>query len=223
MPARKVDFLRLLVNVGLLFPLALLVWDLTNNQLSANPIEAATRRMGKTALILLLLSLACTPVFSLLGLRTLRWLRRTLGLWAFAYACIHLTIFVGLDYGLDLDLLREAALEKRYALAGLSAFLLLTPLAVTSTTGWRRRLGPTWTRLHWVVYIAAPLAVTHYLWGVKLDRRQPLAYGAAVLILLLLRLHPIRQIVRVWRCRSVRQRALLGDPAMSVARRKPRS
>ena len=104
-----------------------------------------------------------------------------------------MTIFVWLDYGLDASLMREAVLEKPYALAGLAAFLLLVPLAITSTWGWRRRLGPAWTALHRAVYLAALLATVHFLWSVKADRSEPLLFGSAVLLLLLLRVPAISQ------------------------------
>lgn len=179
---------RVLVHVALLLPLALLVWNFTQNQLTVNPIEEATRRTGKTALVLLILSLACAPAFFFVRFRPLLLLARTLGLYAFAYACVHLVIFVGIDYGFDLGQIQEGVLEKRYALAGMCAYLLLMALALTSTNGWRMRLGWTWHWLHRSAYLAALVAVVHYMWGVKIDRPQPLQYGAAVLLLILLRL-----------------------------------
>ncbi|MDP2663080.1 MAG: ferric reductase-like transmembrane domain-containing protein, partial [Dehalococcoidia bacterium] len=194
---------RVLVHVALLLPLALLVWDFTQNQLTANPIEAATRRTGRTALVLLMLSLACAPAFRFVRFRPLQRLGRTLGLYAFAYACVHLAIFTGIDYGFDLGLIQEGVLEKRYALAGLSAFLILTALALTSTNGWRMRLGRKWLWLHRAAYLAALVAVVHFFWGVKIDRTQPLQYGAVVLLLVLLRLPAISRLweagVRRWR------------------------
>ncbi|MDO8689717.1 MAG: ferric reductase-like transmembrane domain-containing protein, partial [Dehalococcoidia bacterium] len=159
------------------------------------PIEAATRRTGRTALTLLMLSLACAPAYRFVKFTPLRCLGRTLGLYAFAYACVHLVIFVGIDYGFDLGLIQEGVLEKRYALAGLSAFLILMALALTSTNGWRTRLGRKWHWLHRAAYLAALVAVVHFFWGVKIDRTQPLQYGAVVLLLILLRL-PI--VSRLW-------------------------
>src|SRR5512142_199083 len=115
----------LLVNLALLLPAALLIWDFAHGQLTADPIRAATLRTGKTTLVLLVLCLACTPVHNATGFGQLTRLRRILGLYAFGYAAFHVTIFVWLDYGLDVSLMREAVLEKPYALAGLAAFLLL--------------------------------------------------------------------------------------------------
>lgn len=186
---------RVLVHVAILVPLALLVWDFTQNQLTANPIEAATRRTGRTALVLLMLTLACSPAYHFVRFTPLLRLRRTIGLYAFAYAGVHLAIFTGIDYGFDLALIQEGILEKRYALAGLCAFLILMALAFTSTKAWRKRLGHKWSWLHRGAYLAAPVAVVHFFWGVKIDRTLPLQFGAVALLLILLRL-PI--VSRLW-------------------------
>ena len=185
-----------LVRLAPLVPLALLLWDATQNQLTANQIEAATRRTGKTAPVLLMLSLACGPAHGLTGIRPLLKVRRTLGLYAFFYAAVHLIIFVGLDYGFDAQLIVEGMVEKRYALAGLSAFIILASLAVTSTRGWRKRLGRNWSRLHRAVYLAAMLAVLHYYLGVKADTGPPLQYGAVLLLLLLVRVPFLRRALK---------------------------
>jgi methionine sulfoxide reductase heme-binding subunit len=198
--------LWLLVHLALLAPAILLIWDFAGGRLTADPIQAATLRTGKTALSLLVLCLACTPVYTATGFRQLLSLRRTLGLYAFAYAALHVTIFVWLDYGLDASLMREAVLEKPYALAGLAAFLLLVPLAITSTWGWRRRLGPAWTALHRAVYVAALLAAVHFLWSVKADTSEPLRFGAAVLLLLSLRIPAVRRQLGRWRYRPLKSR-----------------
>ncbi len=183
---------QVVVHLLALLPLAVLIWDGLHDRLTANPIQAMTFRTGKTALVLLVLSLACTPLSAVFGLRqAVKW-RRPLGLYAFLYAALHFLIFAVLDYGLDLQLLREAIFEKRYALVGLAAFLLLIPLAITSTRGWMRRLGRTWKRLHRLVYVAAPLVIVHYVWLVKADRREPLLWGAVIAVLLLLRLSAVR-------------------------------
>jgi sulfoxide reductase heme-binding subunit YedZ len=160
-------------------------------------------------LVFLVLSLACTPINSVFGYRPVLRLRRTLGLYAFMYVALHLLIFVGLDYGFDLLLIREAIFEKRYALVGFAAFLILLPLAVTSTKGWMKRLGKLWKHLHRFVYLAALLAVVHFVWLVKSDIREPLVYGAIVVGLLLMRLSPVRRSVsqiRSWFKRTVFQR-----------------
>jgi sulfoxide reductase heme-binding subunit YedZ len=182
-----------LVHPAALGPLALGVWDFAAGRLSVNPIQDITHRSGYTALVLLVLSLACTPLSGLFGQKWALKLRRPLGLYAFLYAAIHMLIFVGLDYGFDGGLIWQELSEKRYVLAGAAALLLLTPLAVTSTKGWQRRLGKRWKRLHRLVYLAAPLAVAHFLWLVKSDIREPLLFGAALALLLCLRLPAVRR------------------------------
>lgn len=182
-----------LVHIGALAPLALLIWDFTQANLTVNPIQAAISRTGKDALVLLTLCLLCTPLNTLFGFKWALPLRKPLGLYAFGYAALHLLLFVGLDYGFDAGLIGQAVVEKRYVLAGMAAFLLLLPLALTSTRGWMRRLGRNWKRLHRLVYAAALLAVVHYVWLVKSDIREPLLYGAALALLLALRLPPVRK------------------------------
>ncbi len=187
---------RLLTHVGALVPLAMLLWNYWHNQLTANPIQYITFRTGKTALVLLVLTLACTPVNALFRLPQVLALRRPLGLYAFAYAGMHFLTFIGLDYGFDVRSLQEAILEKRYALAGFAAFILLVPLAITSTKRWMKRLGRNWKRLHHLIYLAGILAVVHFVWLVKSDVREPLAYGAVLVSLLVLRLARVREAFR---------------------------
>jgi sulfoxide reductase heme-binding subunit YedZ len=203
------NWLRIVTHIGALLPLALLAWDYWAGQLSVNPIQDITFRTGKPALVLLVLSLACTPINSVFGFKPVLRLRRPLGLYAFMYVGLHFLTFVGLDYGFDWFLIREAVFEKRYALVGFGAFLILLPLAITSTKGWMRRLGRRWKHLHRAVYLAALLAVLHYVWLVKSDIREPLLYGAIVVALLLLRFSPIRRSasrVRSWLRRYIFQR-----------------
>jgi sulfoxide reductase heme-binding subunit YedZ len=188
-------WLRIVVHIGALIPLALILWDAYRGQLTANPIQDITFRTGKTAISLLMLSLICTPLNTLLGLKFVVPARRPLGLYAFFYVCIHLLIFAVLDYGLDWGLIQETIAEKRYVLVGFSAFLLLLPLALTSTKGWMRRLGKNWKKLHRLVYVVAILAVIHFVWLVKADIREPLLYGALLAVLLLLRLPTVRRAI----------------------------
>ena len=185
--------LQILVHVGALFPLAWLLWDYLRDDLTANPIQAVTLRTGKAALILLILALAATPVNTVFGFRPAIKYRRTLGLYAFFYASLHFLIFIGLDYGFNLELIYEAIFEKRYALVGFAAGLILFALAITSTQGWKRRLRKNWKRLHRLVYLAGILVVVHYVWLVKSDIRVPLAYGAVVVLLLIARLPGVRR------------------------------
>ena len=189
--------LQIFAQVGALLPLAVLIWDYFQDNLTVNPIQEITFRTGKYALVLLVLSLACTPLNTLIGFREALRLRRPLGLYAFMYASFHFLTFIGLDYGFDLELIYEAIFEKRYALVGFAAFLILLPLAITSTKGWQKRLGKNWKKLHQLVYVAAGLVVVHFVWGVKSDIREPLIYGAIVLSFLLLRVPAIRQRLKV--------------------------
>lgn len=187
--------LRIAVHFSAWIPLLVIVMDAWFNRLGIEPIREVILRTGKTALVLLVLSLACTPLNTVLGFRPALQVRRALGVYAFLYAALHLTMFVGVDYGFDVTLLQEALFEKPYALVGLAAFSILLPLALTSTKGWMKRLGQTWKKLHRGVYLAALLVIVHFVWLVKLDVREPLAYGALVLVLLLVRWSPIRQLI----------------------------
>jgi methionine sulfoxide reductase heme-binding subunit len=186
--------LKLLTHVGALLPLAWLIWDTVQGNLTVNPIQDLTFRTGKPALVLLILSLACTPLNTVFGFRPALAVRRHLGLYAFLYVSLHFLIFIGLDYGFNWELLQEAILEKRYALVGFAAFLILIPLAITSTQGWMKRLGKRWKQLHRWVYAAGLLAVLHYVWVVKSDIREPLAWGGLLLLLLAARLPGVRKV-----------------------------
>jgi len=181
------------VHIAALLPLLLLVVNWTQDNLTFNPIQALELRTGKYALVLLILSLACTPLNTVFGFRQALKVRRPLGLYAFLYASLHFLIFIGLDYQFDLFLLKEAIFEKRYALVGFSAGIILLALAVTSTRGWMKRLGQTWAKLHKFVYLAGILVIVHYVWLVKSDIRTPLLYGAIVLMLLILRIPFVRR------------------------------
>lgn len=181
-----------------------LIRQYATDGLGFNPIQELTFRSGEYALILLVLCLACTPLNTISGLRQVISLRRWLG--PFAFACLHLFTFVGLDYQFDLMAIGQEIAEKRYVLVGMAAFLILLPLAITSTRAWMQRLGKQWKRLHRLVYLAALLAVLHYAWVVKSDIREPLLYGATILLLLTLRLPRIRQFFSNLRNRHTRTR-----------------
>ncbi len=190
----KLPWLQILSHVAALLPLAWLVWNYWQDSFIIDPIRETTTLTGKTALTLLLLSLACTPINTLLGLKQVRRVRRALGLYAFMYAALHGLTFVGLDYGFDLDLIGPAIFDQRYVLAGFAAFLLLLPLAITSTKGWQKRLGKNWKRLHRLAYLAGVLVIVHFAWSVK-DIRQPLRYGAVLALLLVARVPGLRKAV----------------------------
>ena len=133
---------------------------------------------------LLLLTLAVTPLRQVFGWSWAAPLRRTFGLLAFAYATLHMLTWLALDQFFDLEAMLEDVVERRYITVGASAFLILLPLAVTSTRGMMRRLGRRWLILHRGVYVAALAAVVHFLWLVKADLAEPLAYAAVLAVLL---------------------------------------
>lgn len=199
---------QLLVHAGALLPLVLLVYQYFTGNLTVNPIQEATQRTGRTALVMLVLTLACTPANTLFGLRQALKVRRALGLYAFFYAALHLFIFSGIDYGFQWAWIREAIFEKPFALVGFSAFLILLPLALTSTRGWQKRLKRNWKWLHRLVYLAGLLVIVHYTWAVKADIRKPLTYGVLVVALLSMRLPAVRRWVSQVRYRvGARRRA----------------
>lgn len=187
------DRILWLTHIGSLLPLAWLLWDYNAGNLTVNPIQDITFRTGKPALVLLVLSLAVTPLQTILNWREIVPTRKWLGLYAWCYVSIHFLVFIGLDYGWDWGLIYEAVFEKRYALVGFLALLILTPLAITSTKGWQRRLGKTWKQLHRMVYAAGLLGVFHYLWLVKSDVREPVAWGVIVVLLLIARIPRVRK------------------------------
>ena len=189
------NWLWLIVNIGAAIPLLWLAWDHVFDNLSINPIADYTRRTGGTAITLLLLSLAVTPVQTTTGWRKVSTGRKSLGLWAFAYAVLHMLVFVGLDYGFSLEfILLDGLPTKPYILVGLAALLILLPLAITSTKRMQKRLGKRWKALHRWVYAAGILAVIHYLWVVKLPFGQPTIYAVILALLLVARI----PVVRAW-------------------------
>jgi sulfoxide reductase heme-binding subunit YedZ len=173
-------------------PLVVLIWDGLHNHLSANPIQVLEDRTGVTALVILVLSLVCTPAGTLLGIKQAVKLRRPLGLYGFMYAALHVLIFVILDYGVNFNLILKDFTQKPYILVGTIAILSLIPLALTSTKGWMKRLGKRWRLLHALVYLTVPLVVAHYYWVVKADVRVPLQYAVVVGLLLLVRIPVVR-------------------------------
>lgn len=159
--------------------------------LGANPVETIERTTGIWTLRLLLASLAVTPARRILGWAWLAPYRRTLGLLAFGYACVHLLTYAVVDLWGAWDTLVEDVLERPYITVGLAGFLLLVPLAITSTRAWMRRLGRRWVMLHRLVYAAAVAGCLHFLWLVKADHREPLIYAGILGVLLAARLWPL--------------------------------
>jgi sulfoxide reductase heme-binding subunit YedZ len=184
--------LLIAIHLAALLPLAWLALDAARGRLGFNPIREVTLRTGRYALALLVLSLACTPLYVLSGWRRAIVLRKWLGLYGALYVFLHFLVFAGWDYGFDLDLIWLEVRGKRFIQAGLLAMLILIPLAITSTRRWTSRLGRNWKRLHRLVYLADLLAVLHFLLLVKADRRRPLFYGAIVLLLLVVRIPFVR-------------------------------
>lgn len=172
-----------------LLPLVLLVGAGLRDALGANPIEYITRATGDWTLRLLLLTLAVTPLRQLTGWHWLVRLRRTLGLYAFFYGCLHLTTYVWLDQFFDWPGIVADIVKRPFVTLGFAAFVLMLPLAITSTNGMIRRLGGrAWQRLHRAVYAVGVLGVAHYWWLVKKDLTEPIAYALVLATLFALRL-----------------------------------
>jgi sulfoxide reductase heme-binding subunit YedZ len=164
--------------------------------LGADPVKKLEHECGKTALQLLLLTLAVTPVRNLLGMPQLLRLRRMLGLFAFFYVVVHFTVYLVLDLELNWSVLGADIAKRPYITIGFTALLLLIPLAVTSTNGMQRRLGRRWQQLHRLVYVIAILGVWHFYWQVKRDVREPLLYAGILAVLLLYRVARSRATAR---------------------------
>lgn len=166
-----------------LLPLLRAIWIVVTGD-AVNPIEFVLRSSGTWALVGLLLSLAVTPLRQLTGLNALIRFRRMLGLFAFFYALLHFSVWLGLDRYFEWASISKDLTRRPFIIAGFTAFLILSALAITSTDGWIRRLKRRWGMLHRLVYLAAPLAVLHYFWLVKLDLRQPILFGFVLAVLL---------------------------------------
>jgi sulfoxide reductase heme-binding subunit YedZ len=185
-PVRRA--VHLAVVAGLALPGVLVVAGAFADRLGANPVETLTHVTGEWALRCLLLCLAVTPARRLLKQPALAPYRRSFGLLAFGYACVHFGIFVALDLGADPAALLEEIVERPYITVGFGCLLVLTPLAITSSRRWQRRLGRRWLRLHRLAYLAGCLAVVHFVWIAKADLLEPLAYAAVLALLFGLRL-----------------------------------
>jgi len=179
--------LRAAVFTAALLPAAALIYWLFTGNLTANPIDYITDTTGTTALILLVLSLTITPLRRITGFNPVIKLRRMLGLFAFFYACLHLSTWVVLDWFFDFASMGEDIVKRPFITIGMLTFMLLLPLALTSTAGMIRRLGKRWTQLHRLVYVAAITAVIHFWWVVKADYREPRWYAVAIVGLLAFR------------------------------------
>jgi sulfoxide reductase heme-binding subunit YedZ len=172
-----------------LAPLGFLVWRTLTGNLGANPVEFIQHATGDWTLRFLVFTLCITPLRKILKLPELIRFRRMLGLFAFFYACLHFLTYLGPDQSFDLRAIWKDVAKRPFVTVGFAAFVLLIPLALTSTAGWIRRLGGRrWQMLHRAIYISAICGVIHYYWLVKSAVLRPLTYGAIVAVLLLWRL-----------------------------------
>lgn len=197
---KKYTPLQIAIHLYAWSALAVIAIELLSGTFSINPIQELEQRTGRHAITLLVLSLLCTPLHTLFKWSEPLKRRRTLGLYAFLYAVIHVIIFVDLDYGLAWSLIGQTVLQKPYIVVGALTFLLLIPLAFTSFDIWKKRLGKNWKRLHRLIYLIAPLAVLHYAWSKKGDLFtlsgdivRPLIYGLILAILLILRIPAVKK------------------------------
>lgn len=190
-PPNRLWIAKGIVHALALLPLGLLCWRFWQafsgqdlQALGADPVAAIEHELGIWALRLLLVTLAITPLRQLTGQPVLLRFRRMLGLYAFAYATLHLSAYLALDLGGYWAQVFEEIAKRPYITVGFAAWLLLLPLAITSTKGWMRRLGRRWSLLHRLVYAIAILAVLHFWWIVKSDVREPLLYATILALLL---------------------------------------
>jgi len=200
------NWLRVVVHIGVWGPLLWLVWRYFNDDLGADPVTTLNNVTGRTAMILLLLCLACTPVYIVTGWNKVIKVRRALGVYAFMYAGLHFLNFIGLDYALNFSqILRDGIQEKPYIIVGFTALVILLALALTSTRGSMKRLKKNWPRLHWLIYPAGILVITHFLWQAKAaERSEPLVYATILAALLIVRLPPVRKAIVNLRTRGKR-------------------
>ena len=182
-------FAKLVIFLNALVPLALLSWDVGRGRVGANPTEFITRTTGMLTLLFLLISLAITPVRKVTGANWLVKLRRMVGLFAFFYGMLHLLTYVAFDRYFNLKTVPADILKRPFIAIGMTAFVLMLPLALTSTNKMVKRLGgKTWGRLHRIVYLAGVAGVLHYWLLVKSDTRLPLTFAFVLFVLLAYRL-----------------------------------
>jgi sulfoxide reductase heme-binding subunit YedZ len=188
-PEKFVRLLKLLAFLLCLGPAFVLTWKGFHNLLGANPIDVITRTTGRWTLTFLLVTLSVTPVRRITTLSWLIRFRRMLGLYAFFYGTLHLMTYVWLDKFFDVHEMLHDIVRRRFITAGMTAWGLMLPLALSSTKGWIRRLGgKRWQLLHRLIYLSAAAGVIHFIWLVKADLRRPLTYGTVLAVLLLYRL-----------------------------------
>ena len=195
----KREILRIGAHIGSLSMLAALIWRYYANDLGADPVRELLLQTGEWSLALLVLSLAITPVVMLTGWKLIMPWRRIFGVYAFVYVALHLSVFVWLDYGLNIQFIIEGIIEQNFVLVGFLAFLLLIPLAITSNKWSMKRLGKKWKSLHKLVFVIIILALIHFFWLVKNVYFVPIAYASVVVFLFALRWKPMKQRAIAWK------------------------
>ena len=186
-------YVKRLIFVISLWPIISLGIDIFQNNLGANPVEYIERHFGKWALIFLCLTLSMTPLRRITKINQWILYRRMLGLFTFFYATVHLLCYIGLDYHFAWIDIKNDIIKHRYVLVGFLGWLLLLPLAMTSSDNMIRKLKFNWKRLHRLIYLIAILGVLHFLWLVKKDITEPLIYAFIIFILFLLRLNMFKR------------------------------
>jgi DMSO/TMAO reductase YedYZ heme-binding membrane subunit len=182
---RDPRFAKLVVFVNSAVPLTMLGWDALHDNLGANPVEFAIRTTGMLTLIFLLLTLTVTPLRKLTGWNWLSHFRRMLGLYAFFYGCLHFLTYFGFYQSFNVKSVIADTIKRWFILFGMTALLMMIPLAITSTNGMIKRMGAkNWKRLHWLVYPAAIAGVLHYYLLVKADTTMPAMFGVVLGLLL---------------------------------------
>ncbi len=207
----KLRLTKIAIFLAALIPLERLLWKAFHDGLGANPIEVITHSTGGWTLVLVLTTLSITPLRQVTRQYWLIGVRRVIGLFAFFYGTLHFLTYIWLDKFFDVHEMLKDIGKRRFITVGFSAFVLMIPLALTSTAWSIRRLGgKRWQRLHRLIYLTAILAVIHYFWLVKADHRKPIAYGVVLSILLLYR-------VGVWMSEKASERREQPGPAASRA------
>jgi methionine sulfoxide reductase heme-binding subunit len=207
---KRFPWLRITVHLLGLLPLPYLVFAFFKGKLTINPVQDLEQILGRIAVYWLVATLAVTPLHTLTGLRELPTRRRAVGLYAFLYTSLHILVFIGLDYGFAFVQIWNLVTGKIYLLAGLLALLMLIPLAATSFNYFIRTMGKNWKRLHWLVYPAVVISILHYglaqkgdLFSLRGNILRPFVWGLLTLLLLALRLPPLRRWVSMTRRRVI--------------------
>jgi len=186
--SQPLPWLKPAVFVGSLVPLVVMIWRGGRGDLGANPIGEALNQLGLLALIFVVAALGCTPLKTFFGWTWPLRIRRMLGVFGFFYAALHVSTYIALDQGFDWSAIYADVTKRKFIFVGFSAFVLLIPLAITSTNAAVKRLGfARWKQLHRLAYVAPILAAVHFVWRVKRDVREPATYALLLAMLLLIR------------------------------------